>query len=49
MSEEEVAIDLLSAGQEAETLPTTGPEHIFMLILALVFGAMSFVFKYRKS
>lgn len=49
LSWEDVAIDLLSAGQEAETLPTTWPEHIFMLILALVFGAMSFVFKYKKS
>lgn len=49
MSSEEIAVDLLSAGQEAETLPKTWAEHIFMLILALVFGAMSFVFKYRKS
>lgn len=45
---EDVAIDLLSAGQEAEVLPTTWPEHIFMLILALVFGAMTFVFKFKK-
>ncbi len=45
---EDVAIDLLSAGQEAEALPTTWPEHIFMLILALVFGAMTFVFKFKK-
>jgi hypothetical protein len=29
-------------------LPTTWPEHIFMLILALVFGAMTFVFKFKK-
>lgn len=49
MSSEEIAVDLLSAGQEAETLPKTWAEHIFMLILALVFGAISFVFKYRKS
>lgn len=49
MSSEDVALDLLSAGQEAEVLPTTWPEHIFMLILALVFGAMSFVFKFKKS
>lgn len=49
MSTEDVAIDLLSAGKEAESLPTTGPEHIFMLILALVFWAMSFVFKFKKS
>jgi len=49
MNEDDIDVDLLSAGKEAEVLPTTWPEHIFMLILALMFGAMTFVFKFRKS
>ena len=44
----EEIIDIVWAGKEIETLPTTWPHHIIMLIFALIFGAMSFVFKFRK-
>lgn len=49
MNSEEVWVDIVSAWKDANTLPTTWPEHIFMLILALVFGTLAFVFKFKQS
>ncbi len=41
-------LDIVWAGKQAEVLPTTWPTHVLMLIFALVIGAMTFVFKFRK-
>jgi hypothetical protein len=49
MESSEIGIDLHSAWSDAKILPTTGPEHVLMFILALIFGAMLFVFKFRKA
>jgi hypothetical protein len=49
MESSEVGIDLHSAWSDAKILPTTGPEHVLMFIFALIFGAIAFVFKFRKS
>lgn len=46
---DDISIDIVGAGKEVTTLPTTGSEHILMLIAALVFWAMAYVFKFKKS
>lgn len=40
--------DVAGAADDMDTLPQTGPAHVFMLLLALAFGGMAVAFRFKK-
>ncbi|QFR38955.1 fibronectin type III domain-containing protein [Candidatus Gracilibacteria bacterium 28_42_T64] len=48
MSSDDVVNDTISAAKSNEKLPTTGPEHILIFILAFILGTLIFIFKFNK-
>jgi LPXTG-motif cell wall-anchored protein len=46
--QEPIKNDVISSANDQDSLPQTGPTHILMLVMALVFGAMAFVFRFKK-
>ncbi|MFK7779673.1 MAG: fibronectin type III domain-containing protein [Candidatus Gracilibacteria bacterium] len=49
LSAEEVENTTLALANNQTALPTTGPEHVLMLILSIILGAVIFIFNYKKA
>lgn len=49
MDSNEVSIDMNSAWADADELPVTWPEQFFIIILAMLFGFMLLMLKFKKS
>lgn len=49
ISNDEINNTVLWASTSNEKLPQTWPEHIFMLILSIILGALIFIFRYKKE
>lgn len=45
----EIENTTLALAKTNDSLPKTGPEHIFMLILSIILWALIFVFRYKKA